>query len=43
MLAPLRDATRDQILYAAHDLADRLRVAGRDAVGFSIIPAMAWP
>jgi len=25
ILAPLRDATRDQIRYAAHDLADRLR------------------
>ena len=34
ILAPLRDAARDQILYAVHDLADRLRAAGPDAVGF---------
>jgi formylglycine-generating enzyme required for sulfatase activity len=34
ILAPLRDATRDQILYAVHDMADRLRAAGPDAVGF---------
>jgi uncharacterized caspase-like protein len=34
ILAPVRDGTRDQILYAAHDFADRLRAAGSDAVGF---------
>src|SRR5262249_14897242 len=34
ILAPVKDASRDQILYAAHDFADRLRAAGSDAVGF---------
>src|SRR5207253_3083189 len=32
--APVQDATRDQMLYAVHDFADRLRVAGSGAVGF---------
>jgi hypothetical protein len=31
ILASLRYATRDQILYAVHDMADRLRAAGPDA------------
>src|SRR5215471_2560730 len=34
VLAPVKDANRDQILYAAHDFAERLRAAGPDAVGF---------
>jgi branched-chain amino acid transport system substrate-binding protein len=34
IIAPVRDANRDQILYAAHDFADRLRAAGPDTVGF---------
>jgi carboxyl-terminal processing protease len=34
ILAPVRDANRDQILFAAHDFADRLHAAGPDAVGF---------
>ena len=29
MLDPVKDANRDQILYAAHDFADRLSAAGR--------------
>lgn len=32
--SPLRDATREQILLAVHDFADRLRAAGPAAVGF---------
>jgi len=34
VLAPVKDASRDQILYAAHDFADRPHAAGPDAVGF---------
>jgi uncharacterized caspase-like protein len=34
VLASVQDASHDQILYATHDFADRLRAAGPNAVGF---------
>jgi uncharacterized caspase-like protein len=34
VLSPVRDGSRDQVLYAVHDFASRLREAGAEAVGF---------
>lgn len=34
LLAPRKDATRDDMLFAVHELASELRSAGRDAVSF---------
>src|SRR5262245_2734826 len=34
VLALVKDASREQILYATHDFGDKLRAAGGDAVGF---------
>ena len=38
---PVRDASREQILIAVHDFADRLKAAGPGAVGFLYYPATA--
>lgn len=34
MLTPRKDATRDEMLFAVHELATQLRAAGNQAVGF---------